>query len=399
MPPSQKSRQKRASYFTTTSYENWTRDGAIKWYRREFPDKAYRAIMGFISSDLLSVIGKSRDLGEVDAAQTLLDEFRSTKSEKRARTVGNNSNVGSIYTHIYNDQRGSNNIILQNSAAVPSNVSNNNNSSFNDASTARSDNNNYNFESSPSTTSTPNTDHKEDDMNDLFRDPTSSSSSSPPWSPLIYREKLFQASVLALKKGSLSLSEISKIRKFASTYKPSSTAAMLDNYNSRLISTDLSKLSNVMALKYELFGWKKTTASHIIDTCSKESWRLLKREFRETDLLKKIIDHHVLLPHGLPSECRAMFENIIKNGRDENGVLQKGLLDIGIAKKKLELRQSSEQIDDESLQVLDVISAIIMNLPEKESKGKVPTPGENTFYRRVAQLLDVIVRDTSLQLV
>ncbi|KAG2217763.1 hypothetical protein INT45_000383 [Circinella minor] len=60
-----------------------------------------------------------------------------------------------------------------------------------------------------------------------------------------------------------------------------------------------------------------------------------------------------------------------------------GLLDIGIAKKKLELRQSPEQIDDESLQVLDVISAIIMILPETESKGKVLIPGENTFYTDV----------------
>ncbi|KAG2218538.1 hypothetical protein INT45_013976, partial [Circinella minor] len=117
-----------------------------------------------------------------------------------------------------------------------------------------------------------------------------------------------------------------------------------------------------MTLKYELFGWKKTTASHIIDTCSKDSWKLLKQEFKETDLLKEIIDHYVLLPRGLPSECRAMFENIIK---------------------KLELRQSPEQIDDESLQVLDVISAIIMNLPETESKVKVLIPGENTFYTDV----------------
>ncbi|KAI9274720.1 hypothetical protein BDA99DRAFT_246917 [Phascolomyces articulosus] len=293
--------QKRKSYFSTVSHENWTRDNAIKWYRREFSNKAYRAIMGFITSDLLSVIGKSRDLDEVDAAQTLLNEFRSKKSEKRARIAGNNNNNGPIHAQTYNDQRGSTNITLAKSAFVPTPVTITSSNSNGDSGSSSSSNNNAGGD--PITTSGDDTGHEHDDMNDMFRDPPP----SPTWSPSLYREKLFQATVLALKKGSLSLSEISKIQEFARNYKPSSAAAILDNYNAKLISSDLSELPNVMALK--------TTASHIMDTCSKGCWKLLKRELKGTCLLKQIIDHTVSLPSGLPSEYKVMFDNIIKKNK------------------------------------------------------------------------------------
>lgn len=118
MPPSKKSNQKRKSYFSTISHESWTRDDTIKWYRREFSDKAYRTIMGYIYIDLLSIIANSRNWDEVDAAQTLLDDVRGKKSEKRARIVENKDNNGPIYAQAYNDQRGSTTIILPNSSLV-----------------------------------------------------------------------------------------------------------------------------------------------------------------------------------------------------------------------------------------------------------------------------------------
>ncbi|KAI8147996.1 hypothetical protein BJV82DRAFT_664330 [Fennellomyces sp. T-0311] len=65
---------------------------------------------------------------------------------------------------------------------------------------------------------------------------------------------------------------------------------------------------------------------------------------------------------------------------------------------KLNLLKSDKKVHDEMLQVLDIMAAIINNFPDRPGKGNSKPPSELTCYRRFAQILDVMVRDTSLEL-
>ncbi|KAG2227070.1 hypothetical protein INT45_003800 [Circinella minor] len=373
-------------YFQDTPADQWTRRDAYQAYSTNNTQRTEREIIGLIVKDLEAIVTKSQDLNEVEAARTLLTQTKKYKkakknSEQQMTSTTTATMGGTVYDARFSDNTF--NITAPNNNNIPNNPSQNIL-----ASTIPALNNNVLNENTGTSSSSTCTEHIEK-LSRSQATPSSSLSSSI--SPNAFRERVFQASVLALKKGNLSLPEAYKIKMYAANYFPTSVGGILDKITVDLLSSDLTELNKTIALK--------SCASHIIDLLNPDLCKMMRRYINDKERWLSICSSTIQLPTGLPSSCKEVFEQIIKDGRDENSVLVKDLLDIATLKAKLQARTSKEKINIELLELLDIMTAIINNFPEHPQKKQNKNDNSETyFYRRFAQILDIVTRDTDLDL-
>ena len=74
-------------------------------------------------------------------------------------------------------------------------------------------------------------------------------------------------------------------------------------------------------------------------------------------------------------------------------------MDIATLEAKLQALTSKEKVNIELLELLDIMTTIINNFPQHPQKKQNKNDHSETyFYRRFAQILDIVTRDTNLDL-
>ncbi|KAG0186017.1 hypothetical protein DFQ28_008443 [Apophysomyces sp. BC1034] len=212
----------------------------------------------------------------------------------------------------------------------------------------------------------------------------------PNLTPEKFREEVFQMVMNSLIHGNLIMSDVVRLQRFVNFFRPTTLSQQLDFMAARLLSEDLQNDVILAALK--------VSASKILSCINPKVNQVFQKHIKDTQVWHSAAQSTVQLPDGLSDASKTVFEEVIKSARDDKQKLNKRLLNIAVCRKKLEIVESDEP-DREILEVLDVIVAIANNFSEKQrEKLHSTSPSEMTFYRKFAQVLDIVLRDSRLDI-
>ncbi|CAO3588496.1 unnamed protein product [Absidia cylindrospora] len=203
-----------------------------------------------------------------------------------------------------------------------------------------------------------------------------------------FRHKVYAMSLKALSDG-LSVADYTHLRSIVNSYQPISLAHYLDKMAASLIlKGKLDSDTDMIALKL--------ATSHVVDCMNPRTRSLFCQYINNDQLWTQPTSPSVISAPGLTTDSKQLFNRMIQLGKDSDGIIKKNLINQAICKLKLELYQANEQ-DQELFQILDVVSVVLKFCRDADS-APTQARSELTFYRKVAQLLDIIMEDTYLDL-
>lgn len=90
---------------------------------------------------------------------------------------------------------------------------------------------------------------------------------------------------------------------------------------------------------------------------------------------------------------------LFKAAKNDQNIMQPLLLEMAICKKKIELLES-ERFDSEQKQLLDILSTIIISISNLDDTAQDPsnTNSEMLCYRQFAEIMDIVLRKSSIKL-
>ncbi|KAF7722030.1 hypothetical protein EC973_003752 [Apophysomyces ossiformis] len=387
-------------YFRKTSPKAWKFSDAIKAYAQDHPQRQDREIIGLVKKDLREIAKNSGSPDKVSKATELL-QARRTDENKSAFTKKSNSNSNA-------ESSGSN------SNAIAQQTSGNVND-FRYCNFEKSTNTfNMNIQGSATRSGSQKLigqqeegeesdkadgeDQETNDDNDLPLRPPMETATTTNIRAKDFREKVFQLATNAVGleiKPNLMMDEAAQLQSYIKAFNPQSLGERLDLLAARLVSCNLEETSVMVALKYE----NPMALSRVLYCLNPSVHKVYKHMMRDPQLWESASAIKPDLPRGLKLESKRIFSEVIERCRGEDGKLNKKLLDIAVCKKKIELLECHEEPEPQLLQVLDILSAIANNFPEKPcNRQHMKGPSETTFYRKFAQILDVIMRDSRLEI-
>ncbi|ORX56982.1 hypothetical protein DM01DRAFT_1239594 [Hesseltinella vesiculosa] len=102
------------------------------------------------------------------------------------------------------------------------------------------------------------------------------------------------------------------------------------------------------------------------------------------------------IPTGLKESTKAMFSEVIKDGMNEDGILDRQKIDIAILERKLTCAIKGDR-DSEAMQILCILEHVVRDTIEPGYERPV-NRSELTCYRQTAKLLDFALCDQPLEL-
>ncbi|KAG0188194.1 hypothetical protein DFQ28_005230 [Apophysomyces sp. BC1034] len=179
---------------------------------------------------------------------------------------------------------------------------------------------------------------------------------------------------------------IGKINSYMNSHLPGTLGEHVDFMAARLLSADLSNHAICNALKLAL--------SRIIDGVN-SSVNDLYRNYLQ-DNCKWDTMPCINLPVGMQDLSKKVFTEVLKEGEDDNGDIDKRKISIAIARRKLDLFVSGD-FECEVMQVLCILEQVVKDclVAGREPPNK---QSELTYYKRVSKLLDIALHDEPLQL-
>ncbi|KAF7722249.1 hypothetical protein EC973_003499 [Apophysomyces ossiformis] len=212
------------------------------------------------------------------------------------------------------------------------------------------------------------------------------SESAPSADPSKFRELVFGYS-MKTTSGNFSMQDAADLQALINTFKPTTIGQKLDMMAAKLLSSDLTDVYNLNALKLAL--------SRIVDNVNGSVKCIFKKYIDDDGFWRRVSAIDTTLPPGLSPSLQAFYRDLIRRGRNPAGKLDDRLLQLAVAKERVLLLEN-RNLDTEKLQVLDVVDMVVKHCQYNSSSNKVANDSELTFYRKFCKILDELLLGTNL---
>ncbi|KAI9486504.1 MAG: hypothetical protein EXX96DRAFT_549303 [Benjaminiella poitrasii] len=207
----------------------------------------------------------------------------------------------------------------------------------------------------------------------------------PSPTPAEFRKAVYAYGVKALSK-EFFMEDSFNLQQLINSFGPRTLGEQLDTMSAKLLmSIDLSNVIQVNALKLSL--------SRIVDSVNDKITSLF-RQYLDDTFWKELSKVNITLCAGMPATSKNLYQAMMTEGSN-NGKLNRKLLRVAVAKKKLSLLESNQT---DSLQVLDIIDLLAKHCLSDSAILPNNTDSELTTYRKFAKIFDEILDDTMLDM-
>ncbi|KAG2199648.1 hypothetical protein INT47_005173 [Mucor saturninus] len=188
--------------------------------------------------------------------------------------------------------------------------------------------------------------------------------------------------------GSLSQIEISTLKKIAKNLKPTTMAEELDLMSTKLI-LDLNDgdINEVNALKLSL--------SKTVSLVNFSTLKVFQKYVKNESFWEEVNSVNIELAPAMSVTSEETFNRMIQLSKNTKGRLALKQLRLNIAKEKV---KAIEENEDDITAVLDIMEIIARNVIADDTLKPNDNDSELTCYRKVAFILDILLKDSNLNL-
>ncbi|KAG2215323.1 hypothetical protein INT46_005940 [Mucor plumbeus] len=188
--------------------------------------------------------------------------------------------------------------------------------------------------------------------------------------------------------GSLSQIEIATLKKMAKNLKPTTMAEELDLMSAQLI-LDLNDgdINEVNALKLSL--------SKTVSFVNFSTLKVFQKYIKNESFWEEVNSVNIELAPAMSVTSEETFNRIIQLSKDAKDRLALKQLRLAIAKEKV---KAIEENEDDITAVLDIMEITARNIIADDTLKPNENDSEMTCYRKVASILDILLKDLNLNL-
>ncbi|CEP09524.1 hypothetical protein [Parasitella parasitica] len=203
-----------------------------------------------------------------------------------------------------------------------------------------------------------------------------------------FRREVYALGVKKLNK-SLTDSDKEALAYMISVFQPNNLAEELDMFSARLINDlNLENSAEVNALKLSL--------SRTVNLVNTRISMIFKKYIVNESFWVEVNNFGIEQPPGLSVESKTLLERIMNNSQNENGQFVLKQLRVNITTEKLE---AINEEDEQKIFLLDILETVARNAIADARTAEKSNESELTSYRKVAMILDLMLKNSSIDIV
>ncbi|KAG2207297.1 hypothetical protein INT46_004393 [Mucor plumbeus] len=203
-----------------------------------------------------------------------------------------------------------------------------------------------------------------------------------------FRHEVYSLGVKKLNN-SLKDSDKEALAYMIRVFQPNNLAEELDMFSARLINDlNLENSAEVNALKLSL--------SRTVNLINTSISRIFKKYIVNESFWVEVDNFSIEQPPGLSVESKTLLERIMNNSQNENGQLVLKQLRVNITTEKL---KAINEEDEQKIVLLDILETVARNAIVDARTAAKSNESEMTSYRKVAMILDLMLNNSSIDLI